>query len=314
MVKRFRLVKRFWNEESGASIVLVALMLTVLLSMAALVIDGGLLYMNRAKLVHAIDAAVLAGAQDLPDHPDTARATAEAYLRSNNIDPADVTIQITDSNTHISASASKPVSFFFAPVIGLTGTNVEGNATAIIAPIIATGDLVPWGVSEQSFVYGQQYHLKTGSPADSHDPGTINGWFGCLQFPGNSGADDYRDAILSGYAGTLEIGDHLETEQGNMSGPTETGVLSRFNACNHTPSCTYSSFVRSCPRVVVVPVITVVGAHEVEVKGFAAFVLEGESGSGNNCYVTGRFVHTVGSGDVSTSAADYGFYGVKLTI
>ena len=46
---------------------MVALLLGVLLGFAALVVDVGMMYTEKAKLQNAADAAALAGAQNLPN-------------------------------------------------------------------------------------------------------------------------------------------------------------------------------------------------------------------------------------------------------
>ena len=52
------------KDESGATVVIVALFMVVLLGFAALAIDGGRLYLEKSELQKALDAAVLAGAQE----------------------------------------------------------------------------------------------------------------------------------------------------------------------------------------------------------------------------------------------------------
>jgi len=49
-----------------------------------------------------LDYAALAGAQELPDDPDAARTVAMAYLNDNNIDPTNVSIDITEDHKTIS--------------------------------------------------------------------------------------------------------------------------------------------------------------------------------------------------------------------
>lgn len=63
------------KAESGQSIVLIAILLTVLCSFVALSVDLGLVYMERSNLQTAADAAALAGAKDLPN-ATTAKNTA----------------------------------------------------------------------------------------------------------------------------------------------------------------------------------------------------------------------------------------------
>jgi Flp pilus assembly protein TadG len=58
---------RLRGDERGAVFAFVALILMVLIGFSALAIDVGHLYLSRARLQSAADAAVLAAAQELPD-------------------------------------------------------------------------------------------------------------------------------------------------------------------------------------------------------------------------------------------------------
>ena len=72
------------RNDSGQALVFVALILTVLVGMAALVIDGGSWYQADRRLQTAADAAALAGAQDLPTRADRS-AHGRARLRAEEL-------------------------------------------------------------------------------------------------------------------------------------------------------------------------------------------------------------------------------------
>lgn len=77
---------RFAHAESGQSLVLTVLALTVLLGCGALAVDLGASYVVQERLQNAADEAALAGIRSLAEHPgDAARCTAEAlrYAESN---------------------------------------------------------------------------------------------------------------------------------------------------------------------------------------------------------------------------------------
>ena len=59
------------GERKGAVIVMVAVLMVVLLGCVALAVDIGYLYVARAELQRAADAAALAGAQALARASDT---------------------------------------------------------------------------------------------------------------------------------------------------------------------------------------------------------------------------------------------------
>lgn len=85
------------SSQKGTVIVVVALMMTVFISFLALVIDVGSLYLERIRLVNTLDAAALAGVQDLPDDPQLAEAKALDYASQNGLD-SNVTVEITDDD------------------------------------------------------------------------------------------------------------------------------------------------------------------------------------------------------------------------
>ena len=53
------------KNERGQSLVIIAIAFLALVAMAALIIDGGSLYLNRRNAQTAADAAALAGAHEL---------------------------------------------------------------------------------------------------------------------------------------------------------------------------------------------------------------------------------------------------------
>ena len=79
----YNLLKKLRKEENGQSLVMVALLLVVLLSFSALVIDVGMLYVTKAQLQNAADAGALAGAA-VPSSDTIVKA--EEYARSNGVD------------------------------------------------------------------------------------------------------------------------------------------------------------------------------------------------------------------------------------
>ena len=85
--------------ESGQVFVFVAVILTALVGMAALVVDVGSWYQAQRKLQTAADAAALAGAQELPLEPSMAKTTAEQYAQLNYAGIADAHRHVPDAGT-----------------------------------------------------------------------------------------------------------------------------------------------------------------------------------------------------------------------
>ncbi len=117
------------KNQKGAAAVVVALVMTVLIGFTAFVADIGSVAIEKQKLQNAIDAACLAGAQDLPN-TSQATITANNYIQINGYQPSDISITFSDSNHKIHISGTKEVSYKLARVWGFTQTNVSTHAVA----------------------------------------------------------------------------------------------------------------------------------------------------------------------------------------
>lgn len=130
-----KIFNRLRKEESGQSLVMVVLLLGVLLSFSALVVDVGLLYAEKAKLQNAADAAALAGAQMLPNQ-ESAKSTAIAYAASNGftISLDDVDVPYDEDDTKVRVEVTNDVPYIFANFLGFdeteSGTIVSASAVA----------------------------------------------------------------------------------------------------------------------------------------------------------------------------------------
>src|SRR5262249_19740190 len=127
-------------ERRGQVVTITVLALVSLLGFTAMVTDFGLAWYAKRQLQASVDAAALAGAQDLPDVA-TARQRATDYAalqppRSVTVDPPIVTTKCT-----VAASACAPanaivveqtahVPTLFARVFGLSKIDVTADATA----------------------------------------------------------------------------------------------------------------------------------------------------------------------------------------
>jgi Flp pilus assembly protein TadG len=76
-----------------------SLLIVVILLFAMIVVDVGFLIMEKGKVQNAVDAAALAGAQELPDDPVAAEAVARDYFAANGIAADGVTISFECTST-----------------------------------------------------------------------------------------------------------------------------------------------------------------------------------------------------------------------
>jgi hypothetical protein len=120
---------------------------------------------------------------------------------------------------------------------------------------------------------------------------------------GQRGADNYEDNIIYGYPGYIQIGDILDTETGNMIGPTGTGVAAliaqdptaqmvRMSSGNWSVvSAQYP--LNESPRIVPIPMYSVYyppgnGRTTFRVDNIGSFFIEATGGQ----FVYGRFVQS----------------------
>ena len=169
---------REWlRSDTGVVAPLVALCMVVLLGFVAIVVDAGLLFVERTQLQKAADAAALAGAQAI-GRAGTSATVALQYARDNGVNPT------TDPSTAIVANGSattfssgdswvvtiqRHVPLAFAPLLGINNSTVKVSATAIDSPAksINSDSLMPYAVWD-----GNSRALAPGDSVVYRD----NGW------------------------------------------------------------------------------------------------------------------------------------------
>ena len=303
----FQVSGKFWQDETGSAIILVVAILTALFGFSALAVDVGMLYTKRVHLNNVADAAALAGVQEAFLDYGNPEGVALDYAVANGILPEDITVSFDDSNKKITVDIRQTKPLFLARVLGQREAQVGASATAQAQALISAYGIIPLAIENVSFEYNKIYNLKTGSPTLG------SGEFGALSL-GGTGSSNYLDNFKYGYDNTIQIGDIIATETGNMSGATQDAVDYRMN---QDPSSTVHDFDRSSPRLVTVPVYEPVSYEnnqlkEVRIVGFAAFFITGGTGSGNESYVKGYFVKTVLPGESSLGQSYFGVSSVRL--
>lgn len=121
------------KNERGQSLVLSLLFLTVLVGMAALVVDVGSWYRADRKLQANADAAALAGAQALPGSTAAAEAAALAYADTNDggLKADDVNFRQTVApQDTIEVVTDRPAPGFFAQLFNRSSVEVRATAAA----------------------------------------------------------------------------------------------------------------------------------------------------------------------------------------
>lgn len=310
------------HGEKGYVLVMVALMGACLMGVAALALDAGRGYLARMELQDAVDAAALAGAAELPGDPAAAVEVAREYAARHGLDPAAVQVEVMTASeargqapepgeplSVVRVSATVDPGTTFARIWSVESMPVAARAEAAVGPLAGARGVVPLGVADGDFVVGERYALKLAGGSGEH------GNFHALAL-GGRGARNYEEKLARGWEQVLRVGDHLETEPGNMSGPTRRAIEERLARAR--PGETFEDFAPDSPRLLLVPVVdfsAVHGRDEVTVLGFAYFFLEDYTGQGSDCWVYGRFVRRAAAGEVGgwQRAEPWHALAIKLT-
>ena len=297
-----KFLKNDLKKQNGQVAVFVGLALVALVGMLAYVIDEGSIYESRRSFQTVADSAALAGAQELPENPSAAVEAAVEYAAMHEVtlDPSDVSIEstfVSDDTISVTASDMNKKTLF-AGVFGVDSTEVGADATAMVGSPAYYNGAMPWAVLEEDWIPGEEYTLKCGSPGNSgkdkdkdKKPGGPQGNFQALAI-GGTGANNYEDNIIYGARVPLSVGDIIDTEPGNMAGPTIKGVEDRIYDQEDGVFNSFEDLVgyvngvnaddgiflkRSDSQFVLCPLISELpnGRKDVEILAFVPFLITG---------------------------------------
>ncbi|HET9481228.1 MAG TPA: pilus assembly protein TadG-related protein [Candidatus Polarisedimenticolia bacterium] len=174
------------HDRRGASLMFTAIAMVVLLGMAALAIDVGMLYTAKGQAQNAADAGALAGAGALLLSPtDAANATnvAESFAEKHQmihqdveIDPA-ADVQVDLANFRVTVTARRinargnAVPTFFAKILGWDLVDVQATAVAEVGPALTASCLKPWAIPD---AYDDVNGNGTFDAGDYYEPGVTS--------------------------------------------------------------------------------------------------------------------------------------------
>ncbi len=213
------------TDDSGISMPLVAMAMTMMLGMSALVIDLGNGWRTRRAIIPATDAAALAAAQDYVNGIDGCAAVATTYLVNNEaaatLDGC-TKVDYSSDRGRVTVTASHNVETWFAPVLGIGDYTVSSASTATWGPPLAATGLRPIGLClDGSAVLQAAIASATASTItityDKDQPntcggGTIPGNWGTIDFDGGANSNsDTKDWINNGYPDSVFFDNHPVT-------------------------------------------------------------------------------------------------------
>ena len=284
------------KNERGSILVFSTVTMVAVLLCASLAIDVGCILTARNQLQSAVDASALAGSLGLLVDQSEASQRAITIGCKNKVINQSVALGSDNvsfpNSSRIRVEGNHNVNMFFSRVVGIHSVNISAVAVAELGTIIGTRDMRPWAVPDMGWPSGAPVVLKSGSLGA---PSTVPSFYYAIDFPPLSsgtpetGASTYMDNIINGSSSNVFIGDDLQVEPGNMTGPTQKGVqdLIEMDAGAYwdgeqvRKNSGYPG--NSSPRIVKIPLYDPeyppdTGRNYITVIGLGAFFLQGMNG------------------------------------
>lgn len=241
------------QRERGSILATSAIgMLSVLLAVG-LGLDISRLYLTKAELQNAADAAALAGVSGLNgDGPGITEATNRAVKAMNSYDfnktgvsfpRANVEFAVNLNGPYISegAATASPTNIRFVKVttptsaVGMSfaaivlGKNRNLSATATAGLSVPLNVICPWlpafvlDYPDDPITPGKTYTFRL-EPGDHVSPGNYQ-----LLAPIQSGGSGDREGMANGVNWCISVGTEVQTKPGVTAGAIRQGINSRFD-------------------------------------------------------------------------------------
>jgi Flp pilus assembly protein TadG len=262
--------------ERGATAVIFALLLVPILGFAAIAVDIGSLYADRAKLQVAADAAAIAVAQDCARGAcGDMLATARSLILANDGEGNTAQPVLSGSPLSVTVTGSTPQTHWFAPIIGHDSTAVSATATVGWGGPSAGTAVLPLAFSLCSFNAQTGGGLPSGTTTQiiklskSADVAT--------QCTGPSG-----NVVPGGFA-------FLTTPSNQCTAASAIGQQMNSSTGDSPPNgCTPTDFASYIGKTVLLPIFDKFGGTGsggwYRVYGYAAFQLSGYQFTGQYSY------------------------------
>lgn len=280
-------------RQSGQVVIIGVLAMTVLLGFTAIAIDVGMFFEDRRHLQNSADAMALAGVQELPQNPLTAKEKAKDWAANNGIRPEQIkAIEVRSGlapNDTLYVEVEKEFGWLFGRALGETTSLVSARAAARTGSLAGGFGAMPWALLQNdslcldedgNAIFNQDCAVKVGAGS------SLTGWYGALDYDGiGGGSAEYEGNIIDGetldsYCVVTEPSPECDTSvvptlDGNKVGGTGHGIEERL-AAEPTSGCGDSSgidqfdevftpnpagtptYLVSCPdspRLIIIPIV-----------------------------------------------------------
>ncbi|MGR5142667.1 pilus assembly protein TadG-related protein [Photobacterium sp. DNB23_23_1] len=244
------------NQQKGVVVVFATLAMAVLIGAGALALDVGNLTLSKGKLQNLADAAALSAAKTIDLGGDQTEATAAGNLTINDnlsydgfsaisLESATITFEYSETLPFDTSTATTDSTYVRVRIenvnipdflVSVMNIDLSTRASAVAGPSSSLGrscNIVPLSIcagddSSSDNIAGYSSGTMHVLKASSSNPSELG--------PGNfmpvtltdadgnpqTGADSYREALAGKYESclTVEAGEPITTETGNMVGPT----------------------------------------------------------------------------------------------
>lgn len=310
-------VSRRLEGERGATAVVLSLLLVPMLGFAAIAVDIGALYAERARLQVGADAAAIAVAQDCSrGNCGDMQATAQSLITLNDSEGTAGRPVLSSDPLSVTVTGGTPMEHWFAPVIGHDASVVSATATVGWGAPSGGTAVLPLTFSWCSFKAQTGGGIPSTTTLQTINLSKTDGVGQCTGPSGNfvPGGFGFLEADSGGCEVTSAIDGLLQSEPGE-SPPS---------------GCEPGDFAGWVGRTVLLPIFDEYGGTGssawYRVHGYAAFRLTGYSFtgqyrtnprpcSGNVRCVTGyftRFVELSDAWDYSPDAPQLGASILRL--
>jgi Flp pilus assembly protein TadG len=292
------------RDQRGQALVINLVFLTVLLGMAALVLDVGAWYRAQRAAQSAADAAALAAAQELPDSTGNATSRALEFASKNGGGLTSSGITFSSkivANDTVAVRVQRPTPTFFAKLFGLKSVTAAGRATARAGGVEAVRYVAPIVVHyKHSLLNCTRAANPTCAPnfgatttltlSDLHSPGggSGSGAFGLINLDqgdstGTASAGTLADWLANGFGDYMQLGRYFSAPSANFNN---------------------SQFLTALDGVlgkeVLFPVYRLLNGPgsnaQYDIIGWVGFVITSYNASGSSGTLTGSFTRYVADG------------------
>ena len=293
-------------------LVLVVVGLVALIGFAGISVDLGSWYRQQRAEQATADAAALAGAQSLPDYPETATADAIRYANANGagLAPQDIVISSDRApNDTISVRVGKEAPAVFTKLFGLTTVTIHARASARSDGISSADYVAPVAVSSRHPMLqctpppctgGTQLDLIDLKEKGSSDAA---GNFSLLDLRiGHGGAvgdSTLADWLTNGYDAEMPLGVYTSVPG------------TKFNGSYFRQALTGRVGQEVLFPVYKPPVVLSGSNAEFNIIGWVGFQITGSSGGGNSGTIYGSFTRFIAQGLQATNPGSQSDFGVR---